>query len=1341
MNIKTALYTCLLFIISFSGFAQIYNLPHVKHYTIDDGLPHNIGFGVMQDSKGYMWFGTDDGLVRFNGKTFKTYRSSDGLLSNYVIELAEDKNGRLWIGSWKGGLNYLQNDSIFTPSLDLPMFRISYVGIRGNKMWLSNRKSELYPYTFSGDQWKFGHSKEAKILYLTQDSVPTYDTRVSPDEFKAKKYIKSLDYTHAYISKKQEMLLFGSLPGVWQYHDDGSFTRFCPEIIKQDSIYHMFEDAAGTYWLGGKGKIISIDAHKKVQVFEEGLPKQSIYDIEITSQGIIFFIADYLDLSKRSFYSYNPVTKKTIDLKAQLNLKVLPVAVEVDNEDNAWLTTNGAGVYCISSTPFTNYDKRNGLTNIFVNTVAEDEDGQLYVGTINGLFKYNKGNFTRQKMSKVQASEEITGIIKDQQQRLLINVLQTLRNQSDGSLLRKQQGKFESLPQYPRAVKMYFDSNNRVWAAQDNQVSSRIYDDTKEPIHKGYYLRKKMLVQQIFEYDNKHWVATNKGLFAFSVDAKSDKQNPLSFIDSITVENGLISNFVNTVAVGKDGALWIGTKEGLCKWYKGNVQCFNTSDGLVANSCNRLLIDHHGLLWIGTSKGLSCFNGKRFTNYNHKNGLIASDINCLFLSSSKKLWIGTSKGLSMLDLSQPQASVAPPKLYIEQVEVNGVAQIFDEVLYLEYQSQLKLHFSVPTYAYPEGVRYQYRINGSKWQDISFNFIEYTSLPKGAHLIEIRAKKFNSDWSPITKLEVEVIPPFWDTWWFKVLVSLTFIALVYGIVRWRSGQLEKDKLRLEQVVIQRTFELAQQKEEIASQAEKLKEMDKMKSHFFSNISHELRTPLTLIIGPAEQLLNSSENKTSKTRSKAILNNAQRLLKLINQLLDFSKLESGKLVLQPKAGKFNSFLKNIIYSFELLANQKDITLKLKLHQQDIMHEFDHDKLEKVFFNLLSNALKFTPEGGEVIMEVNQKADIIHIKVSDTGIGIPEPALPFIFDRFYQVDGSQTRVHEGTGIGLSLVKELLELHGGSITAESILHRGTTFFIQLPLQQSNVATTDELSTTTEQSLPVVQPVAVDEDLAAEIAQSEPTDEHTILVVEDNHELRQFISAELTHHYKVIEAADGLEGIKQASSHIPDLIISDLMMPKADGLELLRTLRKKQETSHIPIIILSARASFESKITGLETGGDDYLTKPFSPKELMLRIKNTLDRREKLKEVFMQHMQKPEVAIEPSQVTATSMDETFLTKALDTVEEHLNDTAFDVSAFSKEMGMSQSGLFKKLKALSGLSTTEFIRTIRLKRAASLIQQQSGRIEEIAFQVGFNDVSYFNRCFKKQFGVTPKKYQ
>ncbi|WP_299458997.1 ATP-binding protein [uncultured Microscilla sp.] len=1338
MNIKTAIYTLLLFITSSSGFAQLQNSPHIKQYTTDNGLPHNIGFDVIQDSKNYIWLGTDDGLVRFNGKHFKTYRSADGLLSNYIINLTESQDGKLWIGSWKGGLNYLYNDSIFTPKIDLPLFRVSYVGIQGDKLWLSNRRSILYPYTYSNNELKFNHHKKAVFLYQTKDSFPRYDHSMPPSEYSKLGYVRKLDYTQAYIASNKAMLLFGSLPGVWQYHNDTIFTRFYPDIIKNDTVYDISQDINQTYWVSCKGKILKIDTAKNVEVIQRGLPNQNITNVEVTSSGKIYFITNYINLNNRGFYSYDPTTATSVDLKTKLGLKVLPVAVKVDHEDNVWLITNGEGVYCMLSHPFTNYDKQDGLTNIFVNTINEDKEGNIYVGTINGVFVYKNNVFSRKYLVGKNASEEVNSIIKDQNQSLLISILQNIKKGSQNHLFKKTTTQLKKLNNYTLGNNPYLDSQNKIWTFQDNNLAFCDYSKANSFYISGYKLGKEIMIHQVLEYQGKHWLVTNKGLFALEYTILSNNSLKVTLTDTLNIADGLSSNFINQVAIGKKGALWIGTKEGICKWYNGKVECFDASDGLVSNNCNQVLVDHNGIVWVGTSKGLSRFDGKQFINYNHKNGLIASDINCLFLSNKKQLWIGTSKGVSRLNLSKPFKQVAPPKLYIENIQVNGIDQSLNAPFQVNYHSHLKLYFSALTYTYNEGVRYQYRLNGGKWQETSQAFVEYNTLTKGTYLFEVRAKKFNSAWSTPTKIVFEVIPPFWDTWWFKVLVGVGFVILVYGIVKWRSQQLIKDKLKLEQVVVQRTFELAQQKEEIASQAEKLKEMDQIKSHFFSNVSHELRTPLTLIIGPAEQILHSTENATTQSHSKSILNNAQRLLKLINQLLDFSKLESGKLILQLKTGKFHVFLKNIIHSFELLANQKNIGLKLLLHQEEIMGEFDHDKLEKVFFNLLSNALKFTPENGWVTIEVKQKEEMVQIKVSDTGIGIPPQSLPFIFDRFYQVDGSQTRTHEGTGIGLSLVKELVELHGGNIKASSEVDKGTTFFIQLPIVCHS---SQAMAPTKETALTLTDPV----DINTQEEQTTPSlpvqASHTILVVEDNHELRQFIRTELTVTYQVIEAADGVEGIEKATSQLPDLIISDLMMPKADGLELLRTLRNNPQTCHIPIIILSAKASFESKITGLETGGDDYLTKPFSPRELVLRIKNTLERREKLKEAFMQHMTKPELVVEPSQVTATSMDEVFLTKALDTVEEHLNNTGFDVSAFSKEMGMSQSGLFKKLKAITNLSTTEFIRTIRLKRAASLIKQKSGRIEEIAFQVGFNDISYFNRCFKKQFGVTPKKYQ
>lgn len=1340
MNVKTAIYTFLLFFTSLSSIAQIQSFTHIKNYTTDDGLPHNIGYSVIQDSKGYLWFGTDDGLARFNGKSFKIYRSSNGLLSNYVIDVAESKDGKLWIGSWKGGLNYIYNDSVFTPKLDHPLFRIAYVDVQEDKMWLSNRKELLYPYTYVDDKWKFSNASKKTILYLTKDGFPKYDIPIAENLIDTA-YVKALKKIKAYLSTDKTMLMFHSLAGIWQYHNNGTFTPFYPEVIKNDTVYGVCQDAEQRYWIGGKGKIITIDASKKVQVIQKGLPNRGIYDIQSTSSGKIYFISDQVNLSNRTVYCYDPVTQATIDLKKKFGMKALPIRLIVDQEDNVWIITNGEGVYCIPTTHFTNFGKQQGLSTVFTNTINEDSQGNIYVGTINGVFMLENGIFSRQKILNLKASQEIVNIINDPEGHLLIQLFEITKQTFQTSLLKKTNQTFKSIPHYGNLNKpIYLDNQNRAWMYFDYKLSFHYYSQSGLHYGQHYIVDKNLFIQQIFEYQGKHWLATNKGLFSLKPSPKTNAKAPIKpiFLDSLTVDNGLSSNFINHTAIGQNGELWIGTKEGLCRWQKGKLTCFTTKDGLVSNNCRRVLVDHKGIVWLGTPKGLSSFDGRQFINYSHKNGLIAPDINCLFLDSKKRLWIGTSKGVSMLNLTK-QLQTPAPKLYIEKVQLNGLLQSPKTTLRAQHHSQIKVYFAALTYTYPEGVRYQYRINGGKWQETELNFIEYNALSTGSYSLEIRAKKFDSLWSTPTQFTFKIIPPFWDTWWFRVLLVLGLIGLMYGVVKWRSKRLEKDKEKLEQIVTQRTSELAQQKEEIASQAEKLKEMDQIKSRFFSNISHEFRTPLALIKGPADKIIQTTQEANTRQHSQLILNNTQRLLKLINQLLDFSKLESGKMVLQPRAGNFNAFLKNIVHSFELLAAQKQVTLDLQLPTQEVAYVFDHDKLEKVFFNLLSNALKFTQKNGTVRLQVEKKEDGLHIKLTDTGIGIPQQSLPFVFDRFYQVDGSQTREFEGTGIGLSLVKELLELHEGSISVDSKPNQGTTFWIQLPAQQDII---EQVSPeVTEMNLDLSQ-ATVPIPLATSQKQPQTNDDaaYTVLVVEDNEELRQFISTELASTYQVIEATNGAEGIEQALTKVPDLIVSDLMMPQVDGLALLKTLRDNPLTSHIPVIILSAKASFESKIAGLEIGGNDYLTKPFSPKELMLRIKNTLESREKLKQVLTQQMTTPGMPIEPSQVTVTSVDEAFLAKALETVEAHLGNVAFDVSVFSKEMGMSQSNLLRKLKALTGLSVIEFIRSIRLKRAASLIKQRSGGIEEIAFEVGFNDPSYFSRCFKKQFGVAPSKY-
>ncbi|OJJ14115.1 hypothetical protein BKI52_44120 [marine bacterium AO1-C] len=1316
---------------------QAQSLLNVTHYTTDNGLPHNITYNLIQDQKGYIWIGTDDGLVRYDGRQFKTYRSSQGLLSNYVIDLAEAADGTLWIGTWKGGVNYLKNDSIYTPKLENPLFRVGYITIRGKKLILSDKKYITYTYTKSANRWKSTQASGKKVFVFTQDSTLVYGN-------KKMKRLKYVLYSQTYLTQGGKALYFGAFSGIWEHKNDTHFTPFYPNIVQNDTIYHMSEPSKGVYCLGAQGKIIIIDQQGNAKTISEGLPPEKIYSIEATSTGKLYFLTNEVDLKSRGLYSYDPVTGELIDLKKRLGLKVLPVDLKVDQEDNLWITTNGDGVYCMSWSPFRNYNQSNGLSNVFVKNFTEDKAGNLYVGTINGLFLYKNRRFFRQQIFAGNESYEVHQLLNDQQDQALVNfTLETKKK--GGNYLAKiaQKGGARQIYSDTLSTQGYLDSQQRFWFWHDHQITVNDYKNIDKQRKWAFYkLKEQQIIQQVFEYKGKHWAATNKGLFVLdsAIHWKQDSESiPMSVKDSLTTAHGLMSNLINVVLPEKQGGLWIGTKEGLSFYKDGIFKNYSTRDGLISNNCTQLLIDHNGLLWIGTSKGLSCFDGQRFRNYNHRTGLIASDINSLFLDRKKQLWIGTSRGISVLDVNQLPPDVTPPSVLWAKLELDKNPCALPDNLKVSYRTCLRIFFDVPTYAYAEGVKYQYRVNGMAWQNTQQRFVEFNRIPPGGYTFEVRAKKFNSSWSTPQELTFRITPPFWMTWWAIALYLVTLGGVFYAALRWRSRKLEKEKAKLEILVNKRTQELQQQKEEIVSQAEKLLEMDRLKSHFFSNVSHEFRTPLALILGPAEKLHNSIKEPEAQTYFRSVITNAQRLLRLINQLLDFSKLENGKMTLQYRTGNLNLFLQHIVQSFEPMAQQKNIALKLELPVQEVLSSYDHDKLEKVCFNLLSNAFKFTPAGGTVTVTLQMLEDKrIEVAIKDTGIGIPEKALPHIFDRFYQVDGSSTRSHAGTGIGLALVKELVELHEGQIKASSVPNEGTTFFVRLPWtepKESIGLVEDSVSGQTH------EPPVVSLDASPIVPEASVREQNTVLVVEDNEELRKFLCAELMPTYHVVEAAHGAEGIDQATKVVPDLIVSDVMMPQIDGLEMVSTLKQNPLTSHIPIILLTAKASFESKIAGLEIGSDDYLTKPFSPKELLLRVKNRLDQRNKLRELLKQQLTQAQVAIEPAAIVTNSMDEVFLQKALAVVEEQMSNPTFDVTTFCQEMGMSRSNLHKKLKALTDLSTTEFIRQIKLKRAAALIKQNSGRIDEIAFMAGFNDISYFNRCFKKQYGVTPKEYR
>ncbi len=539
--------------------------------------------------------------------------------------------------------------------------------------------------------------------------------------------------------------------------------------------------------------------------------------------------------------------------------------------------------------------------------------------------------------------------------------------------------------------------------------------------------------------------------------------------------------------------------------------------------------------------------------------------------------------------------------------------------------------------------------------------------------------------------------------------------------------------------------------------RLEELNLIKSRFFANISHEFRTPLTLLLGPLEKLLKNPKQE-EKELIKIMHRNARRLLMLDNQLLDLSKLESGKLKLEVCKGDIIKVLKGMVMSFQSLAEKQKIDFQIHFPNNEIEAWFDQDKLEKIVYNLLSNAMKFTPEKGAVKFELSlitekrnlqQKikkipGQLLCIAVSDTGPGIAKEHQSMIFDRFYQVDAKMNRKFEGTGLGLSISKELVELHQGILELEGSEGKGSTFRVYLPIEEKAYGTDKIVSESSinhiKEDIEIpsqINDLSEDDALNEPIEKSNETlkDKLKLLIVEDNPDMRRYITDCFGNRYEILEANDGKLGLGIAIKIIPDLIISDLMMPEMDGIELCKNLKSDVRTSHIPVILLTALASVEDRIKGLETGADDYIAKPFNRQELQTRAQNLIDQRKKLIEQFSKS-----VRLEPKDIAITSIDELFIEKLISKIEKHLADPDLSIDALIEEANLSRSQLHRKLKALTGMSATEFIRSIRLKRAAQLLEQHFGTIAETVYAVGFNNLSYFSRCFQKQFGSTPKEY-
>ena len=731
------------------------------------------------------------------------------------------------------------------------------------------------------------------------------------------------------------------------------------------------------------------------------------------------------------------------------------------------------------------------------------------------------------------------------------------------------------------------------------------------------------------------------------------------------------------------------------------------------------------------------------------------------------VWFGGSEGLARYTPAIPKDYNLDYSAVIRRVTAtrrdslifDGIAPVSDrpELPYRDHS--LRFEFAALSYDDIGSNRYQFMLEGfdsdwSNWTNETKK--DYTGLSEGDYTFRVRAQNIYHHLSGEARFDLTIRPPWYRSWWAYLLYTLAGGGLVAGLIQLRVRQLERKSHELEQLVAERTAEVVEQRNRLKLQSEKLAELDQLKSRFFANISHEFRTPLTLILGVLDKFV-SRKNQPDDQKDYSIMHrNARRLLRLINQLLELSRLEAGSARLRAARRDIVTFLRRLAVSFSSMAEQKDIALTfngtpLTAERGDpaIFAYFDSDKLEKVFYNLLSNACKFTPAGGSVriTMGVDSGAEAagkVEIQVANSGPGIAAEKLPYIFDRFYQAEDDGGAAYEGTGIGLALVKELVALHHGTVQAESVPGTETVFRVTLPLGRAHLSDEHIIEAPVMPEADAIEPTpeaAVSEPEAAAAAptstDASADDEETlVLVVEDHPDLRDFIREHLAGTYTILEAENGAAGLATAEAHIPDLVISDIMMPEMNGYDLCAALKSNVKTSHIPVILLTAKAGTEDKLEGLETGADDYLVKPFDPRELKTRVANLIRLRAQLREKFS-----TEMLLKPGKVSVPSTQQVFLERLKEITEAHLAEEDFNVEMLGRELGMSRAQVHRKLKAISGQSASEFIRTFRLQRAAELLLQDAGNIAEIAYMVGFNSQAYFTRSFQELFGCSPREYR
>lgn len=1327
-----------------------------EHISIDQGLAQADINCIFQDSKGFVWMGGYAGLYRYDGyEMIAFYRDPDdpkSIIDNRVNDIVEDKMSNLWIATQDGLSYFNRKTEQFTgfPKDQLSsnlLFKI-YLDSAG-QLWIMTREGlDLYD------------TNNKKITYLNQDTLSfpnlkgVYVYEVFEDQAK-RCWIGTDKGLMLFDRKKQSfttvLLNFGK-------PNNGSF---------QPEISDITQDKQGNLWLSSANGIIYYNVVTKVSrnflLAPEGDAGNYCSRILTTDNNKYIWVA-----TADGLVQFDPKNSSFIRMKNDPNdpFSLNHNSVYCMMEDKSGLLWSGTLVGVNKFNPsWEQFKKYPFNLNEFINDATafpsfhEITPGALLMQGKNGLEvldvkKHTTTAFPYKPSFDVEDwNTGVTCYLEDDKNRLWIGT-------ADGGVFIMDKKKktfvhFKSVRTDSTTLscdnirEIFKDSKGNIWLVHIYWGVSRFDEKTKTFIrYIDNYPNRLHEARTIYEDHLGYiWIGTRGGLV--QLDLAKNKINIYS--QNPNDLNSISENTAFDIYEDESKDLWIGTYGGGLNKFDRKTKSFThytTKDGLPDNNVFSVFPDARGDLWLSTFACIVKFDPKteKFRTYDYREGLLNKGYGAFMyyrMPSSGELVFAGLQGLDIfqpdsikVDSTLPSVVITDLLLFNKSVPVKSkelkeqkatyyLPQSITETKEITLPYRMKVitfKFAALHFANPSKNQYAYWLKGfdENWQYVGANrTATYTNLKPGHYTFRVKASNADGVWNEKgTAIELTILPPWWQTWWAYLLyviglTSVVWIIYNYQRKRWRL----QTQLQMEQ-----------------REAVRLKELDLFKSHLYANITHEFRTPLTVILGNADEL----SNKLAQTIPQSMLNllsvirrNGENLLRLINQMLDLSRLESGVMSVNRQQGDIIHYIKYLYESFESLARNKGIELHFHSTTPDLIMDYDADKILKIVSNLLSNAIKFTPAGGLVNLNLSVDNQIFVLQVEDNGIGIAPEKQAYIFDRFYQADPSSTRKTEGAGIGLALTKDLITLLKGSIEVQSTLGKGTLFTVRLPIT-NQASNENEL---------LVNPVLTEDAPVVLNLESFNTNEKEhplLLIVEDNIDVAQYIASCVMDSYKIIFSKNGKEGIEQALEGIPDIIISDVMMPEADGFELCETLKNDERTSHIPIILLTAKATVEDRITGLRRGADAYLAKPFHKEELQVQLQNLIALRQQLQERYNRLAQDLPLTNDP----VLQQEDAFIKRVQNIIELHLSEDHFDVEQLSRLFHLHRSQFYRKVHALTGKDPSQLILETRIRKAKDLLLYHSEmNITEIALDLGFADSAHFSRTFKSVTGVSPSTYR